>query len=84
MGMFSESASISPSLLARLKENKNICCWNEYSNDWTVLLYKIEEVDLLAELHVFEKLQEILQKLEYYITRFQEGNYSVITLSLFH
>ena len=78
VGMFSESASISPSLLARLKENKNICCWNEYSNDWTVLLYKIEEVDLLAELHVFEKLQEILQKLEYYITRFQEGNYSVI------
>lgn len=78
MGTYFGSASVSQSLLERLKANEQICFWSNHRNDWEVKLHEIEEPDLLEEMHITEELQIAMRKIEYFIHRFQEGNYSII------
>ncbi|MGE7825057.1 restriction endonuclease [Paenibacillus sp. NPDC093718] len=59
-----------------LKKNKDIC--TEHNENWSILVYKIKDVELLRELGAYEEALEIIQELEKVHAKFSSGDYSSI------
>ncbi|MFK4165650.1 restriction endonuclease [Paenibacillus lautus] len=58
------------------KKNKDIC--TEHNENWSILVYKIKEVESLRELGAYEEALELIQEVEKIHSRFSSGDYSSI------
>lgn len=62
--------------LKQLQKNETIC--EKKGNKWRILLYKIEDVELLKELGIYDKILGFVKELKNTYLRFLQGDYSQI------
>ncbi|MBW7473944.1 restriction endonuclease [Paenibacillus oenotherae] len=67
---------ITKSKLKQLQKDEIIC--EKDSDTWNILIYKIEDIELLKELGIYDELLEFVKKVERIYTRFMNGDYSQI------
>ncbi|UKS24180.1 AAA family ATPase [Paenibacillus sp. HWE-109] len=59
-----------------LQKNKTLC--EKKEKVWRILLYKVEDVELLKELGIYAELLNFVKQVECIYTRFMSGDYSQI------
>ncbi|WP_425803862.1 restriction endonuclease [Desulfitobacterium sp. Sab5] len=71
------SNSIRKSRLKELQRDKTVCQKDE-DDRWRILLYEIEDVELLKELSIYDEILKFLKEIESTYSRFLNGDYSLI------